>query len=287
MGHHRARDGDEPQDLSVEEVRSTLRDAADAYRPDRTAMVNRVASGRAASMPAGGARRTLFRMNPIAAALAVAFILVASISAARLTSGPDRTVAADRPAVSVPAVAGTGTSAATGTGSSAPSSPAGAVPPGTTGAAPSSSNPPAGPTRNGPSATATLNPQTTPNGFLTSGGALDPNSSPMWSQNNVTLTNSKPIVQLTVTITVALTPGVTEHGRFTTAPNDDMVMSVTRSPTALVYTYVLKDGKKLVPGDYKFAAQFAHKPGRDNTDSYVVAAGTTGAVAELTGAFVR
>ena len=131
MGHHRARDGDEPDDLTVEQVRSTLRDAADGYRPDRTAMVNRVASGRAATLPPAG-RRTLFRM-PIAAALAVAFILVAGISAARVSWSPETTVAASRPRVSVPAVAGTGSSSAAGPdGTTTP--PAGAGTTGATGA---------------------------------------------------------------------------------------------------------------------------------------------------------
>ncbi len=280
MGHHRTGDGDEPDDLTVEQVRATLRDAADSYRPDRTAMINRVAVGRAAAMP-DGARRTLFRMNPIAAGLAVAGILVASISAARLTSGPDPIVAADRPPVSAPAAAGTGSSAA-----QVP--PGGTSPAGTTETTGTpSSRAPSGPPRNGPSATATLETGATPNGFLTSGGALDRNSSAIWSQNNVTITSAKPIVELTVTVTVALTPGVVEHGRYTNAPNADVTMTTTRTATSLVYSYVLNDGKKLIPGDYLFAAQFVHKAGRTNTDSYTVVARTADTGAQLSGDFIR
>lgn len=287
MGHHRARDGDEPDDLTVEQVRSTLRDAADGYRPDRTAMVNRVASGRAATLPPVG-RRTLFRM-PIAAALAVAFILVAGISAARVSWSPDTTVAADRPPVSVPAVPGTGSSAATGPDGTTP--PAGTGTAGTTGATSPTTAPrsraTSGHPRNGPSATATLGTQTTPNGFVTSGGALDSHSTPTWSQNNVTISSRKPIVELIVVVTVARTPGVTYHGDYTDAPNLDIVRSKTSTDTSLTYTFRLADGKTLAAGDYLFAAQFAHKPGRDNTDSYTVVVRTADAAAELTGDFIR
>ncbi len=218
----------------------------------------------------------------IAAALALASAALAGISAARMSWGPDRTVAAARPPVSVPALAGTGSSSASA------STPDGTTSSGTTHTTTTpQSRAPSGPVRNGPSATATLETEATPNGYLTSGGALDRNSGPTWSQDNVTITSAKPIVELTVTVTVVLTPGVTAHGSFTTAPNDDIATTVTRTATSLVYSFRLADGKKLVPGDYLFAAQFAHKPGRDNTDSYTVAARTAEDTAELSGDFVR
>lgn len=289
MGQHRPGDGGEPDDLTVEQVRATLRDAADTYRPDRTAMINRVAVGRASTLPEGAARRTL-RMNPIAAAFAVAAILVASISAARLSGGPDATVAAEPPPVSAPAVAGETSPVAT--------APAGTTPPGTAGTigatgtarpteAPGAprSRQPSGPPRNGPSATATRETPAAPNGFLTSVGALDPNSGATWSQDNVRIISARPIVELTVTVTVALTPGLAFHGRYTDAPNGDMTLTVTPTPTSLVYSYVLNDGRKLAPGAYLFASQFRHHAGRDGTDSYTVVARAADGSAELSGEF--
>jgi hypothetical protein len=193
-------------------------------------------------------------------------------------------VAAGRAPVSVPAVAGTGSS-------SAATAPDGTAGTGSSGGTHTTTTPqsraPSGPPRNGPSATATLETEATPNGYLTSGGALDRNSGPTWSQNNVTITSTKPIVELTVTVTVVLTPGVAQHGSYTTAPNNDIATTVTRTATSLVYSFRLADGRRLVPGDYLFAAQFAHKPGRDNTDSYTVAARTAEDVAQLSGDFIR
>ena len=61
----------------------------------------------------------------------------------------------------------------------------------------------------------------------------------------------------------------------------------TRTATSLVYSYVLNDGRKLIPGDYLFAAQFAHKAGRTNTDSYTVVARTADTGAQLSGHFIR
>jgi hypothetical protein len=285
MGHHRARDGDQPDDLAVEQVRSTLRDAADAYRPDRAAMADRVAAARAGTPPAG-ARRTRAR-GPAAAALAVAFVLIAGISVARLSSGPDRAVTADRPPASVPAVAGAGSPSAPAPAGPAP---AGSVPAGpdrATPAGPASSRTPSGTPRDGPPPTATRTTRAAPDGFLTAAGAVDRNSGPTWSQDNVTITVRRPVVELTVTVTVALTPGVTEHGRYTTAPNADVTTTVTRTTTSLIYSYVLNDGRTLVPGDYLFAAQFTHEPGRDGADAYTVVARTADGGAQLSGAVTR
>jgi hypothetical protein len=46
-------------------------------------------------------------------------------------------------------------------------------------------------------------------------------------------------------------------------------------------------GRTLAAGDYLFAAQFVHKPGRDNADSYTVVARTADDGAELSGRFIR
>jgi hypothetical protein len=237
-------------DATADYVRAALRDAAQTHRPDRRAMAHRVASGRATARSKG--RRGMY---PIAAAFAVAVIVVFSVVAVRST-GDNGTHRGANPPVAAPLP------------SAAPSSPAR-----TTGA---SSAP--------PSRSATT---AAPNGFVTVKGGLDANSVATWSQNNVTVTNTKALAALRVTITVDLTPGAADAGRYTNVPNADVTMTVTRGASALTYAYVLKQGTNLAPGSYIFAAQFQHRSGRmmDN-DSYTVAAGTRTAHAELSGAFI-
>jgi hypothetical protein len=126
-----------------------------------------------------------------------------------------------------------------------------------------------------------------PNGFVTAQGGVDPNSVATWSQDTVTITNTKTLAALRVTITVDLTPGAADAGRYTTVPNSDLTMTVTRGASALTYAYVLKQGTNLAPGSYIFAAQFEHRSGRMTVnDSYAVAAGTRTSHAELSGTFI-
>lgn len=258
--------GDGHDDPTEDYVRSALRDAAQAYQPDRTAMVNRVASGRTAAATAPPrARRTLLGFYPAAAAAAVAVILVLSMVAVRSARNDD-----GGPIVAAPPPTPSATA-------SAPAAPAQSTTPPSKS---TTSTSPATPRRPTDKPTSTT--------FLTTDGTMDANSVATWSQNNVTLTNTKPLVELAVTIKVAMNPSTADAGRYTTVPNSDMTMTVTRDETSLTYSFVLRDGKKLQPGDYVFAAQFIHRSGRTaDADTYSVVARTASvdAKADLGGNF--
>jgi hypothetical protein len=238
---------DNAGDSTADYVRSALRDAAQSHQPDRTAMAHRVASGRAARSKS---RRGMY---PVAAAFAVAVIVVFSVVAVRSTGDDGSTRRGANPP------------AAATVSSSAPSS------------SPAPQRTTAGASR---SATAAAN------GFVTAKGGIDANSVATWTQNTVTVTNTKSLASLRVTITVDLTPDAANAGRYTTVPNSDLTMTVTRGPSALTYVYVLKQGTNLASGSYIFAAQFDHHSGRSGgKDSYSVAAETKTGHAELSGAF--
>ena len=231
-------------------VREELRDAAGAYEPDRTAIVDRVAAGRSAT------RSGRDRMRPAGAALAVVAVVAVSVLAARLNSGPEQSTAANP---GPPPAAATGPSAVPAT--MAPST---AAPGRTTGSSSSA----------------------TAKSFLTADGAIDQNSVATWTQHTVTVRTSKPVAGLRLTITVALTPGMRSAGRYTTAPNADLTMDVQRTADALVYSYALDDGVQLAPGSYEFGAQFDHRSGRSTAgDSYAIEAHTETADAEQSGRF--
>ncbi|MCA2213141.1 hypothetical protein [Jidongwangia harbinensis] len=272
MGRHRDTD---PDDFTVEYVRASLRDAAQSYEPDRTAMVNRIASGRAAT--AQPARRSLL---PVGAAMAVVLVLVASIFAVRLSNDDDprRNVVAAPPPVA--------------------SAPAETAPDPTTGSTTDSTGDPTA-TSDKPDKSRTTPPSrpgtTTPvrptqskarSTYLSTDGVVGANSVATWSESTVELKNTKPLVELAVAIKVAMTPGTAEAGKYTNATNSDFAVTVAREGDMLTYRFVLRDGKKLMPGDYRFAAQFTHRSGRSrDADSYTVTAAAGGMDAELTGAF--
>jgi hypothetical protein len=258
--------GDYPDDRRTDYVRSALRDAAQAYEPDRTAMVHRVASGRAAAR--AKARRGIY---PVAAALAVAVIVVLSVVAVRSAGDngirPNPPAAAPLPVASPPAAASVSPSGSPSarktTGGASHSATAGTPPDGTA-----------------PGGTAT-------DGAVTAKGGVGANSVATWSETKVTITSAKPLSALRVTITVALTPGAAAAGKYTTVPNSDVTVTVTKDGSALTYAYVLKQGTALAPGSYLFAAQFDHHSGRSMAkDSYAVTGATKDGGVELSGAFI-
>jgi hypothetical protein len=248
--------GDYPDDPRTDYVRSALRDAAQAYEPDRTAMVNRVASGRAAAR--AKARRGIY---PVAAAFAVAVIVVLSVVAVRSTGDngtrPNPPAAAPLPVSSPPAASPSGSKTAGETTS------------GTT------------------SGTASRSATKAPDNAVTAKGAVGADSVATWSETKVTITSAKTLTALRVTITVALTPGAAAAGKYTTVPNSDVTMTVTKNGSALTYAYVLKQGTTLAPGSYLFAAQFDHHSGRSMArDGYAVTGATKSGGVELSGAFI-
>jgi hypothetical protein len=272
MGRHRDTD---PDDFTVEYVRASLRDAAQSYEPDRTAMVNRIASGRAAT--AAGAQPARRSLLPVGAAMAVVLVLVASIFAVRLSNDDDprrNVVAAPPPVATAPAETG-GTDPTTGATEDSPAT-----------SDKADTTRPTTPSR--PATSTPVKPKASKarSTYLSTDGVVAPNSVATWSESNVELKNTKPLVELTVLIKVAMTPGTASAGKYTNATNSDFDVTVGREGNMLTYRFVLRDGKKLMPGDYLFAAQFTHRSGRSrDADSYTVTAATGGADAELNGAF--
>ena len=85
MGRHNDRD--------EERLRSSLRDAAEAYEPDRQAISTRVAQGRAADRETKSLRRSMLGLRPAGAALAVVGVLVASGVAVRASTNDEQSLA--------------------------------------------------------------------------------------------------------------------------------------------------------------------------------------------------
>jgi hypothetical protein len=277
MGRHRETD---PDDFTVEYVRSSLRDAAQTHEPNRTAMVNRIASGRAADQ-ARPARRSLL---PVGAALAVALVLVFSMVAVRLSNDdPQRETVAAPPAATASAPPGTTTPSSRAPGTSTPTG--GADTPDNTGK-PDATRPTNGDQPTNPTTPVRPTQSKAKSTYVSTEGVIGANSVATWSENGVHLKNTKPLAELTITIKVALTPGTAYAGKYTNATNSDFAIGVARQADTLTYTFALRDGKKLVPGDYQFAAQFTHGSGRSRAaDSYQVTARSGDTDAELTGIF--
>jgi hypothetical protein len=282
MSQPRQPDGEDRDDPAVEYVRSALQEAAQAHRPARDAMVHRIAAGRAADH-----RRTswsLLSARPVGAALAVAVISALSVAAVQLTGDDGHGADVPNPPAARPAAVRSSPPAAQPDATGAQRSRQPSTRPATDQASPSGSSPEETKPSGGASPTGT----TARNDVLASVGSMGPNSVDTWSQEDVTITNTKAIVSLTVTVTVALTAEPAYTNGFTTVTNSDVTMTTSRGPTALTYTYVLKKGVTLAPGTYLFAAQFRHGPGRQVTrDSYTIVARTRGAetYAQLVGAF--
>jgi hypothetical protein len=261
-------------------LRTALREEADRHRPDRAAMLSRIAQGRSAP-----ARRPIDRLllllRPVAAALAVAVVLVLAVAGVRLSNRAevDDTPVAAPSAAPVPSAPVTTT--APTTTPAAPATTAAKPPRTTTGTGPSSAPP-----RSSPAGTTAVPGR---DGFLVSAGEVDPHSTNGWSQGNVVLKNSRTITALDVTVEVALTAGVVETGRWSNVPTNMLAMTSTRSERTLVYRFTLQHGFTLAPGEYTFAVQFNHAAGkRDVTgDSYVAEAAADGKHATVHGGFKR
>jgi len=268
MGRHSARDD--------ERVRSSLHDAAEAYQPDRQAISTRVAQGRAADGETKSLRRSMLGLRPAGAAFAVVGVLVASGMAVRAGTNDDQNVAETPPSAVVPAPVSTGSVT-----SPAPAGTSGTRAPGGTNGSPA----PAGTTVSPSSPPLATSPAAGASWLDVSGGT-GKDSVATWTEKTVTLRNTSPILSLKVTITVPMSTDLAEAGRFTTVPNSDVTVTVAPTPAGLIYTFVLRDGVKLIPGSYLFAAQFNHRSGREAAkDLFAVQAKTASASDDRNGVF--
>ncbi|WP_042387237.1 hypothetical protein [Streptacidiphilus melanogenes] len=273
----------------TDDLRDALRAEAARHRPDREAILARVAAGQAPE------RRARKRRTPLrVAGLATACALLLGTSVAGtwaavghyLTPAPaaaPTTTVSTRPSTPVPGPSGTGATAspapsggsAAAGGPHTPSGPASASAAGTaagsTSVAPGQSP---GPTR-------------VQQGFLWSDGSVDPGSSDSWAQSDVTLQTAFTVTALDVTLRVALTAGVTTTGQWSTVPAQDLDVTVSRQGGFLLYEWTLKPGATLAPGTYAFAGQYDHAPGgRDaGRDSYAAKATGHGQPASVYGNF--
>jgi hypothetical protein len=260
------------------DLRAALREEADRHRPDRQAILDRIAQGRAAYT-----RRPVDRvyalLRPAAAALAVAVVLVLAVAGVRLG---DREPKVDDAPVAAPSVAPATpapTPASTPKPSAAVATTAPRAPRTVTG-----TPPPSSPATTTPSGSA---PDTDRDGYLSSSALVDPHSNDGWSQGNVVLASTRTLTALDVTVEVALTPGVAETGRWTTVSNNLLTMTSSRTGKTLVYRFTLRQGATLAPGEYTFAVQFNHANGKRSAadDSYAAKVTGNGKDAKVSGGF--
>jgi hypothetical protein len=129
---------------------------------------------------------------------------------------------------------------------------------------------------------------TRPAGPLTAVGTVDPHSFQYWAQENLTVTTTRPIRELDVTVAVSGGPAVRSTGTWTTLLPADVEATVRSDAHGLVYDITLKAGQTLQPAAYQFGFQF-NRPGTGHEftlDTYRVSAVTTdGATESASGTF--
>jgi hypothetical protein len=80
---------------------------------------------------------------------------------------------------------------------------------------------------------------------------------PYFGQDTLTINNSKAITSMSVTIKVALTPGVSYNGEYVTYPGGAGATGSSSGGGYLTYTYVLNSGQTITSGyNGVVAAQF-------------------------------
>ena len=117
---------------------------------------------------------------------------------------------------------------------------------------------------------------------------MDPYSSQYWAQENLTVTTTRTIRELDVTVAVSGGQSVRSTGMWTTLLPPEVETTVRSEPDGLVYEITLKPGHTLQPAVYRFGFQF-NRPsaGHEFTlDTYRVTAVTTDGTSEsASGAF--
>ncbi|WP_329340609.1 hypothetical protein OG866_33640 [Streptomyces sp. NBC_00663] len=253
-----------------DELRARLHEAAGQHEPDRARILARIERGmaeqdrpdhRATRPPVFGWVRVVSATAAVACVLGIGGYAVAS---AVKDDSPQQTVATT--ATPEPSPDAT---------SRAPIHPSAPEP----GETPKTEKPRATPTSKAPSATATAQPPVTAageeDGPLWSDGSVDPHSNDFWAQSNITLKTSEELTALTVQLKIAQTGGVTSAGAWRSLPEDDFTLTTEKKDGFLVYTWTLKEGRKVAKGEWVFAGQYDHeRGGRDAADDSYTATGT-------------
>ncbi|MGD1218214.1 MULTISPECIES: hypothetical protein [Streptomyces] len=114
-------------------------------------------------------------------------------------------------------------------------------------------------------------------GPLRSDGSVDPHSNDFWAQSSVTVRTNRQLTALTVRLRIRQTGGVNETGAWRSLPEDDFTTTVRERDGFLVYTWVLKPGRTVWPGEWVFAGQYDHeRGGRDAKDDRYTATAVSG-----------
>lgn len=251
-----------------EETTRRLREAAEARQPDRARMLARVERSATGTAAPRRARSTARSWPKVAlAGLATSAILATgglAVADIVRTPSPSHTPAA--PAAPSPTVAPRPTPSARA--STAATAPARSIAPSTSHPTPLAGN-------------------RVENGSLWSEGTMDATSTVYWAQNNLTLKTTQQLTSLTVEVRVAQTGGVLSTGTWRTLPSDDFTVTVRQVGGALVYRWVLNQGRTVPAGQHEFAVQYNHATGtRDVTrDSYRVDAQASGGSSAVWGGF--
>ncbi|KOU55308.1 hypothetical protein ADK57_44700 [Streptomyces sp. MMG1533] len=261
-----------------DKLRARLHEAAGTHEPDRARILARVERGmseqtrtdhRATRPPVFGWVRVVAATTAVAGVLGVGGYAVAS--AVKEDTPTQKSVAA------------------TATPSPDATSRAPAPPPDPTPSAKETREPSKSPART-PSASATAEAPTasgTEDGPLWSDGSVDPHSNEFWGQSNVTLKTTEKLTALTVRLKVRQTGGLTSTGAWRSAPEDDFTTTVVEQDGFVVYTWVLKPGHSVWPGEWVFAGQYDHdRGGRDaRDDGYEITATSGGQQRSVAGDF--
>ena len=254
-----------------DELRSRLHEAAGAHQPDRARILARVERGmaeetrsdhRATRPPVFGWVRVVAATAAVAGVLGVGGYAVAS--AVKEEAAPQNVTTSPTPSPSPDA---------TSRAPVPPVDPAPSTPP-------DSPDPdPSGSPERSPSASVTpVAPAAGPeDGPVWSDGSVDPHSNEFWAQSNVTVKTSEKLTALTVQLRIRQTGGVSSAGAWRSAPEDDFTTTVAEQDGYLVYTWVLKQGRTVWPGEWVFAGQYDHdRGGRDARDDRYAVTTTAG-----------
>jgi len=256
-----------------DELRARLHEAAEQHEPDRARILARVERGMAAQTRSGrrATRPYVFGwVRVVSATAAVACVLGIggyAVASAVKDDAPEQTVATT--ATPEPSPDAT---------TRAPIHPSAPQP----GETPRTEKPRTSPTAKAPSPTATAQPPVTASGAedgpLWSDGSVDSHSNEFWAQSNLTLKTSEELTALSVELRIAQTGGVASTGAWRSLPQDDFTLTTEEKNGFLVYTWTLKEGRKVPKGEWVFAGQYNHeRGGRSAAGDRYTATGTAGA----------
>jgi hypothetical protein len=281
---------------TTDRIRTALHEAAAAYQPDRATILARVRAGQAGADPSLERRPRYHRAaglagiaGTVAATMAAVFGVGVAINWAAVQNN------VPLPPAATPTTAVSPHPTTTPTVSRKAPTPRPKSRPSST--AHPSQSPPASPTASqaaSPAASATASPTASPanipsqRDFLWSAGAVDEIGIDNWSQSRVTVrTEATLTTALQVRVRIARTPDLSSTGSWTTLLPADFTTTLDEQPDALVYTFALKPGTSIGPGESSFAVQYNHAvSGRDaSRDTYQATATGDGASVEVRGGF--